>query len=73
MSERITEFHNKVATISDLSKKVYNGHSYATGYFEATLVSMFKCLNAKDQRAFLEQFQKGKKLLEERMVDRLAV
>ena len=40
---------------ADASHKNYKSHSYAAGFYESTIMSMFPLLPKKVQRAFIEQ------------------
>ena len=56
---------------ADASRQNYSSHSYAAGYYEATILRMFHLLPKKAQRIFIEDMVRATQKQEQEVVARM--
>jgi hypothetical protein len=58
-----------VSNFSKVTKELYDGHAYSSGYFESNLLMLFAELPAKKQQMYLEMMQRSLKQKTHELVD----
>lgn len=53
------QFAQVIKEFTDVSRKNYDGHSYAAGYLEALAPQMLAYMSHKDQAMFIDWMQKA--------------